>query len=87
MSNFFDTLPLAGAEQLEQLARLAFDLRENRKTVLQQHGVDSEDALLQLVCDASIAEHPGYEDYLGARILAVTRDVVRSQMQVVVSEL
>ena len=87
VSNFFDKLPLDGAQQLEQLSRLAFDLRENHKQVLQQHGVDSEDALLELVREGAVAEHPGYDHYLGARVLAATREAVRSRMQAVMLEL
>ncbi|MDR3454680.1 MAG: hypothetical protein P4L96_18100 [Rhodoferax sp.] len=87
MTNYFERLPLAGAEQLEQLSRLLFELRENRKTVLRRYGVDSEEALLDLVREQAIAEHPGYDDYLGACILAATREVVRSQMQAAVIEL
>ena len=87
MTNYFERLPLAGAEQLEQLSRLLFELRENRKTVLRRHGVDSEEALLDLVREGSVAEHPGYDDYLGACILDATREAVRSQMQAAVVEL
>jgi hypothetical protein len=87
MSSFFDALPLEAAEQLEQLSRLAFDLRENRQRLLQSHGVDSEDALLELIRSGAVAEHPGYDDYLGVRILAATRDAIRGQLQAVMAEL
>lgn len=87
MTNYYERLPLPGAEQLEQLSRLLFELRENRKAVLRRHGVDSEEALLNLVREQAITEHPGYDDYLGACILDATREVVRSQMQAAVVEL
>lgn len=87
MSNFFENLPFDGAQQMEQLSRLAFDLRENRAQVLRRHGVDSEEALLRLVREGAVPEHPGYDDYLGARILEATREAVRSQMHAVVREL
>ena len=87
MSNFFDKLSLEAAEQVEQLSRLVFELRENRKQLLQQHGVDNEDALLDLVCSSAVAEHPGYDHYLGARVLAATREAIRSQLQAVMAGL
>jgi hypothetical protein len=87
VSNFFENLPYEGAQQLEQLSRLAFDLRENRAQVLQRHGVDSDEALLRLVHEGAVPEHPGYDDYLGVRVLEATREAVRSRMQAVVREL
>ena len=87
MSSFFENLPLDAAEQLEQLSRLVFELREDRKRLLQQHGVDSEDVLLELVRSGAIAEHPGYDRYLGARVLAATREAIRSQLQAVMAKL
>jgi hypothetical protein len=87
VSNFYGSLPLEAAQQLEQLSRLAFELRENRKELLQQHGVDSEDALLALVCSGAVAEHPGYDHYLGAQVISATRAAVRSQLQAVLIEL
>ncbi len=87
MSSFFENLPLDAAEQLEQLSRLVFELREDRKRLLQQHGVDSEDTLLELVRSGAVAEHPGYDNYLGARVLAATREAIRSQLQAVMVKL
>jgi len=87
VSNFFEQLPLDAAEQLELLSRLVFELRENRKQVLQQHGVDSEDELLELVRSGAIAEHPGYDHYLAARVLAATQQALRSQLRVITVEL
>jgi hypothetical protein len=87
MSNFFEDLQFEGAQHLEQLSRLAFDLRENRTQVLQRHGADSEEALLRLVHEGAVPEHPGYDDYLGARALEATREAVRSQLQAVALEL
>ena len=87
MSNFFEKLPFEAAQQLEQLSRIAFELRENRKRLLQQYDVNSEEALLALVCSGAVAEHPGYDHYLGARILSATQQAVRSQLKVVMVEL
>ena len=87
MSSFFENLPLDAAEQLEQLSRLVFELREDRKRLLQQHGVDSEDTLLEQVRSGAVAEHPGYDNYLAARVLAAARAAIRSQLQAVMAKL
>lgn len=87
MSNFFEKMPFEAAQQLEQLSRIAFELRENRKRLLQPYTVESEEALLALVCSGAVAEHPGYDHYLGARILSKTQEAVRNQLKVVMVEL
>lgn len=87
MSNFFEKMPFEAAQQLEQLSRIAFELRENRKRLLQPYAVESEEALLALVCSGAVAEHPGYDHYLGALILAKTQQGVRKQLQAVMVEL
>lgn len=87
MSNFFEKLPFEAAQELEQLSRIAFELREGRKRLLQQHDADSEEALLALVSRGAVAEHPGYDHYLGARILSRTQQAVRKQLQAVMVEL
>ena len=87
MSNFFEQLPLDASEQLELLSRLVFELRENRKQVLQQHGVDSEADLLDLVRSGAVSEHPGYDHYLAARVLAATQLAMRNQLRAITVEL
>jgi len=87
VSDFFEKLPLEAVEQLEQLSRIAFELRESRKQLLQQYDVDGEEALLELVRSRAVAEHPGYDHYLGAHILSTTREAVRGQLKAIVVEL
>jgi hypothetical protein len=87
MSNYYDALPLEAAEQLEQLSRLAFELREDRMRLLAGQGVNSEEALLERIRQGDVPEHPAYEQYLGARALAAAREAVRSQLQGVLQEL
>lgn len=87
MSNFFEKLPFEAAQQMERLSRIAFELRENRKRLLQPYAVDSEEALLALVCSGAVAEHPGYDHYLGARILSATHETVRNQLKDAMVEL
>lgn len=81
MSNLFQDLPFTVAQQLEQLSRLAFDLREQRRRLLQRHGADSEEQLLQLVSEGAIAQQPACQDYLSAKVLAETREGVRDQIK------
>jgi len=77
MASFFENLDPDTAEEVEQLSRLVYELRENRSTVLQMHGAEDEAALLQRIQNGAVAEHPAYEHYLAARILADTRETVR----------
>ena len=80
MPEFFESVPFETATEIEQLARLAYELRENGNTVLQFHGVVDEAALLQKIQRGEVAEHPAYEHYLAARILADTRETVRAAL-------
>ena len=87
MSNFFEKLSFEAAQQMEELSRVAFELRENRKRLLQPYAAENEEALLALVCSGAVAEHPAYDHYLGARILSATQETVRNQLKVVMVEL
>ena len=42
MSEFYQDLPLEAAQQIEQLSRLIFELRESRARLLRQYGVEDE---------------------------------------------
>jgi hypothetical protein len=81
MSSFFDKLPIETATVIERLSRLMYELRENHAQLLAQYDAADEDALLERICDGRVAEHPAYEHYLGARILAASRDAVRAELQ------
>lgn len=80
MTDFFDNIDFDAATDIEQLSRLAYELRENRNTVLKLHGVEDETALLHSIQAGEITEHPAYEHYLAARILADTRETVRAAL-------
>lgn len=80
MTNFFEQLPYDAAGELEQLSRLAFDLREQAKAVLQPYGVDTPDALLDQIRTGGVAEHPAYDHYLSACVLGEARDAARAQL-------
>lgn len=80
MKSYFEGLDQDDAELIESLSRVTYILRENRKALLEQHGVDDEQALLDKITSGEIAEHPAYEHYLSARILVDTRDTVRAEL-------
>lgn len=87
MSNIFEDLPFESARHLEQLSRLAFELRENVKTILQRYDVTAPQELLERIQAGAVPEHPGYEHYLSACILATARDTVREQLATTTREL
>lgn len=78
MSEFFESIAFETATEIEQLARLAYELRENRQAILRSHETTDEAALLQKIQTGEVAEHPAYEHYLAARILADTRETARA---------
>lgn len=80
MKNYFEGLDHDDAELIESLSRVVYVLRENRKSLLDQHGVEDEPALLDKIKSGEIAEHPAYEHYLSARILEATRNTVRDEL-------
>ena len=80
MTDIFESLEFETATEIEALAWLAYELRENRNAILEHHGVADETALLQRIQSGDVAEHPAYEHYLAARILADTRETVRTAL-------
>lgn len=80
MKDFFGKLPYDEAERLDRLTRLTYDLRENRKGILAAHDAQDEAALLAGIASGEIDEHPGYENYLAARILWGLREEAREML-------
>lgn len=78
MTDFFDNLEPETAAEIDQLSRLIYELRENRNAVLRPYGTEDGEALLLKIQGGAVAEHPAYEHYLAARILADTREMVRA---------
>lgn len=78
MADFFRDMNAGHAMQLERLARLMYELRNHRSRILECARVASEAALLAQVTRGEVDEHPAYESYLAARILADTREAARS---------
>lgn len=80
MNEFFKGVALEEAQQIEAAAQLVYELRENRKTLLKPYEVDDEVELLARIKNGSVPEHPAYEHYLAALILAETRETVRAEL-------
>ena len=85
MNPIFDAMPPEDALELEQITRLIYEARENRRKVLDAVGAGDEAALLARIAAGEIDEHPAYEHYLAARILADThasaRELVATRLQ------
>lgn len=81
MQNFFDNLPYEDAEQIRQLSQLVYEFRVGRDTLLKQYQVADEAALLDKIRANEVAEHPGYEHYLSAKILAEMRETLRAELK------
>jgi hypothetical protein len=81
MADFYENLAPEDVAVLDRLAMLLIELRESHMTLLERYGVTSEDDLYDRLRDGRLAEHTGYEDYLGARIIEATRQAVRAQLR------
>ncbi len=81
MHVFYEGLAPDEALALEQLAKLLYELRENRQQILAAHGAVDEATLLAAIAAGSVAEHPGYESYLSALTLSATQEAVRADLK------
>lgn len=81
MPNFYENLSAEDVETLDRFARLLIDLHENRRQLLARHGVEEEADLLERIRRGEVGEHPAYEDYLGARLIAGTREAIRAELK------
>lgn len=81
MSDFFQRVAPEAASTIAGLGRLLYVLRENRQRLLRLYDADDETALLARIRTGEIAEHPAYEHYLGACVLAQAHAAVRAELQ------
>ncbi len=81
MPGFYGSLAPEDVEMLDRLARLLIELRESRRQLLARHGATEEAELLERIRCSEIAEHPAYEDYLGARLITATREAIRAELK------
>ena len=87
MTNFFAGISAEDAESIDRLTKLMFELRENRRKLLQDYGVEDEAQIEKCIRDGSLEEHPAYEDYLSMRQLAMARDAIRDDLKEYLKEL
>lgn len=80
MTSIYEDLDPDTAMAVQHLARLIYETRENRRTVLDAAGAGDEEGLLARIAGGEIAEHPAYEQYLAARILRETHEAARLTM-------
>lgn len=80
MDSIYDALPPEAAMEVQQLARLIYETREHRRTVLAAAAAASPEELLEGIAAGTAAEHPAYEHYLAARILGDTHEAARAAM-------
>lgn len=81
MNKFFDNMTVAEAEQVQNLTRLLYEVRENRSSLLAKYAAEDEQALLQKIAAGEVGEHPAYEHYLSVNILAQTRESIREDIK------
>ncbi|MBL8473911.1 MAG: hypothetical protein KF778_06660 [Rhodocyclaceae bacterium] len=77
MSDFYNSMEAATAVEIQRLSGLMYELRLSRDRILAGFGVAGEAELLARIQSGELPEHPAYERYLAARVLADTRDQVR----------
>lgn len=63
-------------------AKTLYRLREGRKALLNQYGVEDELQLLAKIREGAVGEHPAYEHYLGALIMEQGRTQLREELLV-----
>ncbi len=80
MNSIYDNLDADTSMAVQQLARLIYETRENRRKVLDAMGATAEDELLGRIASGEVPEHPAYEHYLAARILHETHEAARLTM-------
>jgi hypothetical protein len=66
MASFYDNLSAEDVTALDGLSRLMLELRDSRAQLLARYAASDEMDLLERIRTGAIAEHPAYEDYLGA---------------------
>jgi hypothetical protein len=78
MSTQENEVDLQGMEAL--YAKTLYALRETRKTLLKQYGVEDEKSLLEKIRSGELGEHPAYDHYLSALIVEQTRMQLRADI-------
>lgn len=77
MATFFDRMDPHDALEIDRISRLVYELRVNRKHILDSWQVRDEEQLLIGMLGGTVPEHPGYEAWLGARALGDAHEQAR----------
>lgn len=80
MDPIYGSLPPDDALEIEKLARLLYEVRSARDEVLARLGAANDVQALASIIGGNIPEHPGYEDYVSARILAGLTSQIRAEL-------
>jgi len=78
---FYDNLSAEDVDTLNRLTQLLHELRDSCTALLARHGAEDEEALLAMIRAGEAGEHPAYEDYLGARSIAMLRETIRADLK------
>ena len=81
MANFYDNLSPEDVEVLDKLSMLLIELKESRGELLDRYKTESDQDLLANIKSGAVDENPGYEDYLGAKIIHQSREDIRSDLR------
>ncbi|MDD3326716.1 MAG: hypothetical protein PHW25_06500 [Zoogloea sp.] len=80
MDPFYSDISPDDAIEIEQLARLMYDLRSARDKLLSGLGATDAADVLERIRSGALPEHPAYEQYLSLCILADLHAQVRSDL-------
>ncbi|MDQ5888791.1 MAG: hypothetical protein QG667_2085 [Pseudomonadota bacterium] len=78
--NFFQDLPPEQSTEIQQLSRLMYFARENRKDLLNAYDMRNEEELLAAIRCGEVDVLPAYDDYLSARLLGQAREAARARL-------
>ena len=86
MDPFYSDISPGDAIEIEQLARLMYELRSARDKLLAEIGASDATDVLKRITSGELPEHPTYEHYLSLGILADLHGQVRSDLATRIKE-
>lgn len=85
MNNRYPGLAHDTALSVDTLSRVMYEMREGHKAILRQHAAEDEAALLDAIVAGRVDEHPGYDNWLSARILAAGAEAARTHITALIN--
>ena len=86
MDPIYSTMPPEDALEIEQIARLMYEVRTARDNLLAGLGAADPEQALARISKGELAEHPAYEHYLSARILTDLGTQLRADLAARIEE-